>query len=619
MSLVLKFFVKIMRSRFILIMFIATACCMELTKLEEERSNTIALHDLASNAPSDEPKSTHINRDQSTSERQNFAHCGAEASFRPVAHEQAEYHGRQEFTNLIKDSPLKDLYPKKARILLRAWERNSDQVLSLATDFKDLLNQQKFEELLLDHSTEHQTGEVERLSESLRESCVRIKDRLNLLKEKRLLQLGGLASRFQDRRTFVFLESNLDEDSQIPKHMEDYPLDVFNLVMKVNGEQLSWLILDDIKQIIIDQKSLSKHQETSGAKASSLAVEYLLKTMDLLYKHNFIKGEDVRIYVLHDKELVNDMINYVHTSFANEKYIKGNDEQIWIGGESVTNHWYFSPMHKVFKVFGEEDKKIITLYSLEAKILELVTKLKQSDQIPQKFQENWASFSLQEYINTLNKIMNRSNQSNKSAKSGILNMEISVDEENQMQLQINKMIELLQELDLNPKLDAYDHYYENWLDITNASLLYISICQLIDFTERNISREIVAEIEAEEIQSGFVGSRALRQAALSSTKLVQYTGFTQTLVYLIYEGEDKIYLSKNEAYLKSKIQEYLGGFGQEIIKFQENHQVAGLDQTIFNTEVNDFLHEVTGYKERSEKLLEASLKLESLDIRRLTE
>ncbi|KAH9442011.1 hypothetical protein Pst134EA_027717 [Puccinia striiformis f. sp. tritici] len=98
-----------MRSRLVLGMFIATACCMELTKLKEESSDSIALNDLASN----EQKSAYINRDQSTLKRRDFAHCGAETSFWPVAHEQAENSRREEFANLIKDSPWKDLHPKK--------------------------------------------------------------------------------------------------------------------------------------------------------------------------------------------------------------------------------------------------------------------------------------------------------------------------------------------------------------------------------------------------------------------------------------------------------------------------------------------------------------------------
>ncbi|KNE90906.1 hypothetical protein PSTG_15660 [Puccinia striiformis f. sp. tritici PST-78] len=301
-----------MRSRLVLGMFIATACCMELTKLKEESSDSIALNDLASN----EQKSAYINRDQSTLKRRDFAHCGAETSFWPVAHEQAENSRREEFANLIKDSPWKDLHPKKRQ----SWERNADQVLSLATDMEEILNQQKWEELLLDDGTEYQTKETNRLSDSSRDLCVKIKDGLNLLKEKRLLQLGGLDSRFQDRRTFGFLKLNLDEDPQMEEQIGDYPLDVFNLVMKVKWEKLSWSILDDIKQIIIDQISLPKHQKTSGAKVSIPAVQYLLKTMDSLYKQGFIKGDNVRTYVLHDKELVDGLMDY-----------------IWIGDDYVIN------------------------------------------------------------------------------------------------------------------------------------------------------------------------------------------------------------------------------------------------------------------------------------------
>ncbi|KAI7937314.1 hypothetical protein MJO29_014629 [Puccinia striiformis f. sp. tritici] len=604
-----KFFVKIMRSQFVLITFIATACCMELTKLKEDSGDSIALNELASNAPSNEPKSTYFNRDQSNPERQNFAHCGAEASFRPVAHEQVTNPSRKEFTNLIEDSPLKDLHPRK------------HQVLSLATDWEEILNQQKWEELLLDDGTEHQVGTLNRLSNSSRDLCVKIKDRLNLLKEKRLLQLGGLNSpKFQNQATFEVLKLNYDQDSRMKKYIEGYPSDMVDRIVKETWEKISWSILDDIKQIIINQKSLPKHQKKSGEKALIPAVKYLFKTMDLLYKQGFIGGEDLRTYVLNDKELVNDLINYVRSSFANEKYVSENLEQMWIGGESVTDHWYFLPMHKVFEVFGEKDKEIINLYYLEAKILELGTKLQQSNQITPKFQENWASFSVQGHIDTLNKIIKQSNQSNRNAKKGILKMEISVDERNSMKLQLERMIQLLHELYLDPDSKAYDGYYGSWLHITDASLLYTSICQLIKFTERNISRDVVEEIEAETIHSGalnplnFRGSRAERQAALSSTKLIQYMGFTDTLAHLLSEGEDFIYLKKNGAYLKSKIKDYLSEFSQEIIEFNHNHQMARLDQTIFGKDVLDFLNEVNLDREMSTEVLKVGLEAESLDI-----
>ncbi|KAI9608070.1 hypothetical protein H4Q26_005524 [Puccinia striiformis f. sp. tritici PST-130] len=120
-------------------------------------------------------------------------------------------------------------------------------------------------------------------------------------------------------------------------------------------------------------------------------------------------------------------------------------------------------MHQVFKAFGEKDKQIITLYSLEAKILELGTELQKSHHITQEFKQNWASFSVQEYTDTLNKIMNHSTQSTKCAKKGIIEMEISVDERNQIKLQVEKMIQLLQELDLNP--NSYNEYNAGWLDI----------------------------------------------------------------------------------------------------------------------------------------------------------
>ncbi|KAI9608071.1 hypothetical protein H4Q26_005525 [Puccinia striiformis f. sp. tritici PST-130] len=254
-----KFFVKIMRSRFVLIMFIATACCMELTKLEEESRDVIALDDLVPSAPSKKRKSTYIDQDQSALKRHSFAHCGAETSFRQVAHEQVEYPSRKEFTNLIKDSPLEDLHPKKFLRLSRSWDRNSDQVLSLATDFEEILNQQKWKELLLD-----------RLSGSSEELCVKIRDSLNLLKEKRLLQLGGLKSGFRD---LILLELNHNEASQMAKQIQGFPPDMVNEIVKKTWEKFSWVIVDDIKQIIIDQKSLSKHQENSGENASVPAVK----------------------------------------------------------------------------------------------------------------------------------------------------------------------------------------------------------------------------------------------------------------------------------------------------------------------------------------------------------
>ncbi|KNE99077.1 hypothetical protein PSTG_07728 [Puccinia striiformis f. sp. tritici PST-78] len=605
-----------MRSPFMLIIFIATAFCMELTKLEEESSDPTTINDLASSAPSKKRKSTNINWDQSASKRQNFA--GPDATLRPVGYEQQEYHCRQEFTDLIKDSPLEDLHPKKLSLMLRSWERNSDQVLSLATDSKEILDQRKWEELLLDNGTKHQTGEEKRLSSSSRDLCVKIRDRLNLLKEQRLLELGGLYSPSQNQRTFELLKLNHDGDSQMAKIIKDYPEDsVKDIIVRTWGSSGS--VLDDIKQIIVDQRSLRKHTRTSGEKTVVPAVKYLFKTMDFLYKQGFLKGEDAKTYVLHDKELVNDLMTYVRASFVNERYISSNYEQIWIGGESAINHWYFSPMHKVFEAFNEKDKQILTLYSLEARILEFVTKFKQSrrQQIPEEFQEIWASFSVPEYIDTLIKYISTSKQSIQYSKKGVIQMEMSVDERDQMKLQIGKMFEILHDVDWNPYSDPYDDYYSNWFRISNASLLYISICQLMDFTEKNFSGGIVEEIESlEKIHSAFGGSRAQRQAALSSSKLVQYMGFTNTLVYLIYDRKSELYLKKNEAHLRSAIQQYMREFSQEMIEFKKNHDIVGVDQTIFGDDANDFFDSVALHKEHSTDVFESALQMESLDIRK---
>ncbi|KAI9631356.1 hypothetical protein KEM48_014451 [Puccinia striiformis f. sp. tritici PST-130] len=201
-----------MRSQFVLTIFIASACCIVLTpKLEVEGSGPIALDVQASSSD---------------------------------AREEAEYPFRKEFTDLIKDSPFKDLHPKKRQ----SWERNSDQVLSLAVDVEGILNQQKWEELLLDI----------------------------------------------DRRTFGLLKSNHDQESQMAKYIEGYPLDMVTEIVEETWERLSFSILDDINRIIIDQKSLPKHQKPGQYTALVPAVSYQFKTMDFLYKQGFIKKEAVR-------------------------------------------------------------------------------------------------------------------------------------------------------------------------------------------------------------------------------------------------------------------------------------------------------------------------------------
>ncbi|POW18714.1 hypothetical protein PSHT_05533 [Puccinia striiformis] len=606
-----------MRSPFMLIIFIATAFCMELTKLEEESSDPTTINDLASSAPSKKRKSTNINWDQSASKRQNFA--WPDLTLRPVGYEQQEYHCRQEFTDLIKDSPLEDLHPKKLSLMLRSWERNSGKSSPLTCyRFERNSGSTKMGGATLDNGTKHQTGEEKRLSSSSRDLCVKIRDRLNLLKEQRLLELGGLYSPSQNQRTFELLKLNHDGDSQMAKIIKDYPEDsVKDIIVRTWGSSGS--VLDDIKQIIVDQRSLRKHTRTSGEKTVVPAVKYLFKTMDFLYKQGFLKGEDAKTYVLHDKELVNDLMTYVRASFVNERYISSNYKQIWIGGESAINHWYFSPMHKVFEAFNEKDKQILTLYSLEARILEFVTKFKQSrrQRIPEESQEIWASFSVPEYIDTLIKYISTSKQSIQYSKKGVIQIEMSVDERDQMKLQIGKMFEILHDVDWNPYSDPYDDYYSNWFRISNASLLYISICQLMDFTEKNFSGGIVEEIESlEKIHSAFGGSRAQRQAALSSSKLVQYMGFTNTLAYLIYDRKSELYLKKNEAHLRSAIQQYMREFSQEMIEFKKNHDIVGVDQTIFGDDANDFFDSVALHKEHSTDVFESALQMESLDIRK---
>ncbi|POW10152.1 hypothetical protein PSHT_08870, partial [Puccinia striiformis] len=545
----LKFFVRIMRSQFVLTIFIASACCIVLTpKLEVEGSGPIALDGLVSSASSDEPKSTSINRDQSPE---------AQASFWPDAREEAEYPFRKEFTDLIKDSPFKDLHPKKRFLLLRSWERNSD--------VEGILNQQKWEELLLDNSAEDETQKGDRLSARTRDLC-----------KKGLLQLGGLDSpKFQDRRTFGLLKSNHDQESQMAKYIEGYPLDMVTEIVEETWERLSFSILDDINRIIIDQKSLPKHQKPGQYTALVPAVSYQFKTMDFLYKQGFIKKEAVRRYVFHDKESVKNLITYVHSGFVEKKFISANEQEMWEGNESIINHWYFPLMHKMFEAFDEKDQQIIALYRMELKILKSSNFLEHSQHISKELKEKLASLSVEEYVDRLQTILNGSNKSIEFAEMGINRVKLGVNERNQMKIEIGKMIQLLHDLRSN-------HSSDDKTDLEQL-LFYVSVCYFLDFTERNICKGIVEETEAETIVNGFLTSTADRKATQSSTTLGEYLHSAGDLLRLLNDEESQSYSEKNEAYLKKTIENHIKELSIKITEVKKWYEIAGNNCIIYGS------------------------------------
>ncbi|KAH9448411.1 hypothetical protein Pst134EA_027722 [Puccinia striiformis f. sp. tritici] len=578
----MKFFVE-MSSRFVLLILIASACCMEFTpKLEVEGSNPIALDDLVSSASSKKRKSTFIDRDPSALKRPNFFPLKDKDPFgRSLLKKQntsaeAEYLCRKEFTDLIKDSPLKDLHPKKRFILLRSWERNSDQVLSLAADLEEILNQQKWEELLLDSGAEDQNGEVGRLSESSRVLCGKIRDALNILKEKRLLQLGGLNSpQFQDVRTFALLKLNHHTDSQMAKQIEGYPPDIVHDIVKKTWEKLSCSILDNIQQIIINQKSLPKHQKPGQYTTLVPAVSYQFKTMDFLYKQGFINKEAVRRYVFHDKESVMNLITYVHGGFNSEKFISKNKQEMWIGNESIINHWYFPLMHKMFEAFGEKEQHIIRLYCIESKILISSYRLEHAHYISKELQEKLASFSVEGYIDQLTQILNGSYQSMESGEKRIIRIELSVKERNQMKLEIAKMIQLLHDLNLNSSSDKETDF--------ERPLFYVSVCHLLDFTERNICKGIVEETEAETIPNGFVTSTTLRKASRSSSTLGEFLDSTDNLLCLLNDEESQSYLKKNEIYLRQTIDYHIRQLSIKVNELKKWYGIVGNNRIIYGS------------------------------------
>ncbi|KAI9608069.1 hypothetical protein H4Q26_005523 [Puccinia striiformis f. sp. tritici PST-130] len=95
-------------------------------------------------------------------------------------------------------------------------------------------------------------------------------------------------------------------------------------------------------------------------------------------------------------------------------------------------------------------------------------------------------------------------------------------------------------------------------------------------------------------------------------------GFANTLVNLILDEEDKIYLEKNKAYLKSKTQDYAREINQEIIQLKKFYEVVGVDQTLFSKDVNTFLDIVTSQIDTCIRILEKRFGIELLDMRGLT-
>ncbi|KAA1119348.1 hypothetical protein PGT21_023018 [Puccinia graminis f. sp. tritici] len=271
---------------------------------------------------------------------------------------QPKYHCRYVFQILIQDSHLlKNLHPKKALILSRFWERNHDKVLSINKDMEEILGiQLQNRNYPWGHTPELQSEDDKIKIQYTKELFEKTKEKISILKDLRLFQLGGLNTSLNRQRIFKSLFSIEKGDKALIKQLDRYPEEMVYEILKNTWETFSCSIVEDIKKMMISYNSQATHLEFYNKK-SVVSGQYLFNFMDFAHKQNWIGQEKIQKY-FHDNVLAKHALGFAFQVSANLSREHGGNVYIWDVLESVAKHWHWPLTHELFKVLGEKEEKI---------------------------------------------------------------------------------------------------------------------------------------------------------------------------------------------------------------------------------------------------------------------
>ncbi|KAA1115534.1 hypothetical protein PGT21_036985 [Puccinia graminis f. sp. tritici] len=300
------------------ISLITATCCMQLiTKPEVEESGVHSLLEKSGIFPSlpaqDQKKTKDVEQHYSQGRENNSLISNSKQKsniFCRCELPEVDSH-RYLFSQLINDSLLlKDLTHMKRLQLLKAWSKNPG-------------NHPRY-------CTKEQIEKINIKSKSLKHLLEKSKQKIYLLIDFRLLELGALHSSSNNQRMLASFASKEYRGEKVPEWITRFPKDMVDEILKRSWENFGCSILDDIKKLTINYKFITEHLESVNEPQFSPAGRFFLRTLDFLNRQKLIISSS------HMKKL-------------------------WDGIESITKHWYWSMMLEEYTVSSEMDEGFLTL------------------------------------------------------------------------------------------------------------------------------------------------------------------------------------------------------------------------------------------------------------------
>jgi hypothetical protein len=193
-----------------------------------------------------------------------------------------------------------------------------------------------------------QREDVHRRSKNTRDIYKTLKDKILVLKDVRLMQLGGLYSSQNHQKTISLLCSEQHENKELLQKINDVPEPLVDDIMKSTWESFSYSILEELKNIIINHKSSMMDLELYD-RSSVPSGKYFLNVLASFYKEKLI-GEKVVSRFLYDKELIKEVLECALDSFRKERdLVETRIMYMWFSLESIMKHWYNPFTHDFFK------------------------------------------------------------------------------------------------------------------------------------------------------------------------------------------------------------------------------------------------------------------------------
>ncbi|KAA1106594.1 hypothetical protein PGT21_036447 [Puccinia graminis f. sp. tritici] len=446
------------------------------------------------------------------------------------------------FSQLINDSLLlKDLTHMKRLQLLKAWSKNPDQVRSLNNDLIHL----SFAEIWGpgNHPCYCTKDEIEKInikSKSLTHLLEKSKQKIYLLIDFRLLELGALHSSSNNQRMLASFASKEYRGEKVPEWITRFPKDMVDEILKRSWENFGCSILDDIKKLTINYKFITEHLESVNEPQFSPAGRFFLRTLDFLNRQKLISKQTLLVY-LNDSEFERQVIYCTHASY-NSEVSSSHMKKIWYGIESVTKHWYWSMMLEEYTVLNEMDERFLTLNYLSGKLLKFGNQYIKIRSPLEDGVKTICSLSIQEYVDNLKLIIISNESHPMSDERGLITINSSFDLRDQLKEQIRRLINLLQ------ILFHIDVIYIKGLT-SSEEHLSISICQILDFTPQKISG-IVEETEEETMSNDSLKEfRAKKQITLSYAWAYGSYEMIQSFKFYFLQVLNQNYVKRNAAYI----------------------------------------------------------------------